>query len=312
MVHRPFSIPEGREPYTRTMTSDRLEAYGVDSMAGELRHVAMRRPGAILSADAAAWHYTNDLDAPALTAQFDAFAALLEAHGVTIHWLEPDADDGLADSVFTYDPSFTIPAGAIILRPGKAARAGEAELHRRFYEGLMPIVGSIEAPGTVEGGDCLWLDQTTIAVGRGYRTNQAGIEQLAAIVEPYGITLESYDMPWFHGPEACLHLLSVVNPLDADLSLVYAPLVPVALYVRMQEMGYELLHVPDDEFGSSAGLNLNVLPTAPRRCLAIAGFPRTAELMRAAGCEVTTFEADELCLPCEGGPTCLTRPLLRL
>jgi N-dimethylarginine dimethylaminohydrolase len=293
------------------MTSDRLQTFGVESMTGELRHVAMRRPGAILSADPAVWHYSKPIDPAAMQRQFDDFAALLEADGATIHWLPDDDADGLADSVFTYDPSFTIPAGAVILRPGKDLRVDEAALHTRFYEGLMPILGTIAAPGTVEGGDCFWLDPTTIAVGRGYRTNQAGIEQLSAIVAPYGITVEAYDMPWFHGPEACLHLLSVVNPLDADLSLVYAPLVPVALYERMKAAGYELLHVPEDEFEASGGLNLNVLPTRPRRCLAIAGFPKTRALMEEASCDVVTFEADELCLPCEGGPTCLTRPLRR-
>jgi dimethylargininase len=292
------------------MTAHRLSRSGVDSMVAPLRDVAMRRPGAILSCDHQRWHYATPIDAVALQRQFDAFAALLEAEGATIHWLE-EADDGLADSIFTYDPSFTVPAGAIILRPGKPLRVAEADLHRRFYEGLMPVVGAIEAPGTVEGGDCFWLDETTIAVGRGYRTNQAGIEQLAAIVEPFSITVEAYDMPWFQGPDACLHLLSVVNPLDSDLSLVYAPLVPVALYERMRAAGYELLHVSEDEFEASAGLNLNVLATAPRRCLAIAGFPATRALMEAAGCEVLTFEADALCLPCEGGPTCLTRPLSR-
>jgi N-dimethylarginine dimethylaminohydrolase len=126
-----------------------------------------------------------------------------------------------------------------------------------------------------------------------------------------GVTVEVFDLPYLHGPDACLHLLSVVNPLDTDLSLVHAPLMPVALYQRMLEIGYELLDVPAAEFEASAGLCLNVLPTAPRRCLAIAGFPETAALMRAAGCQVTTFEADELCLPFEGGPTCLTRPLHR-
>ncbi len=292
------------------MTSEPLATYGVDSMVAPLRHVAMRRPGATLTADPAVWHYTKPVDPAAMGRQFDAFVALLEADGATIHWLE-EADDDLADSVFTYDPSFTIPAGAIILRPGKSLRLDEAELHQRFYDGLMPVVGAIEAPGTVEGGDCFWLDPSTIAVGRGYRTNQAGIEQLSAVVESYGISVEAYDMPWFHGPEACLHLLSVVNPLDTDLSLVYAPLVPVALYERMRHTGYELLHVPEHEFEASGGLSLNVLPTRPRRCLAIAGFPRTKALMEAAGCEVITFEADELCLPCEGGPTCLTRPLHR-
>jgi dimethylargininase len=292
------------------MTRDPLTQFGVDSMAGDLAAVAMRRPGAILECDPARWHYAKAIDARAMQRQFEAFAALLEADGATIHWIEP-ADDGLADSVFTYDPSFTIPDGVVILRPGKALRADEAALHARFYDGLMPVVGTVEAPGTIEGGDCLWLDPTTIAVGRGYRTNQSGIEQLAAIVAPFGISVEAYDMPYFHGPEACLHLLSVVNPLDVDLSLVYAPLVPVALYQRLQAMGYELLHVPEDEFEASGGLNLNVLPTRPRRCLAIAGFPRTKALMEAAGCDVITFEADELCLPCEGGPTCLTRPLHR-
>jgi len=293
------------------MTSQLLPEFGVDSMAGELRHVALRRPGAILHCDHERWHYAKPIDPGAMQRQFEAFAALLEADGATIHWIEA-ADDGLADSVFTYDPSFTLPEGVVILRPGKDLRLEEAALHARFYEGLMPVVGAIEAPGTVEGGDCFWLDPTTIAVGRGYRTNQAGIEQLAAIVAPYGISVEAYDMPYFHGPEACLHLLSVVNPLDRDLSLVYAPLVPVALYERMHAVGYELIHVPEHEFEASGGLNLNVLPTRPRRCLAIAGFPATKALMKEAGCDVATFEADELCLPCEGGPTCLTRPLHRL
>jgi N-dimethylarginine dimethylaminohydrolase len=293
------------------MTPDPLREYGVDSMAGELRHVAMRRPGAILSCDWERWHYAKPIDAAAMQRQFEAFAALLEADGATIHWIEP-ADDGLADSVFTFDPSFTLPAGVVILRPGKSLRVDEAALHARFYEGLLPVVGVVEEPGTIEGGDCFWLDPTTIAVGRGYRTNQSGIDQLAAIVAPHGISVEAYDMPYFHGPEACLHLLSVVNPLDVDLSLVYAPLVPVALYERMKAAGYELLHAPEDEVEASGGLSLNVLPTRPRRCLAIDGFPRTKALMEEAGCDVVTFEADELCLPCEGGPTCLTRPLHRL
>ena len=145
------------------MTRTHLREYGVDSMVAPLRRVAMRRPGAILAADAAAWHYAKPIEPTAMSRQFEAFAALLEAEGATIHWLD-DRDDGLADSIFTYDPSFTIPAGAVILRPGKSLRLDEVELHRRFYGGLMPILGTIEAPGTVEGGDCFWLDPTTIAV----------------------------------------------------------------------------------------------------------------------------------------------------
>jgi len=279
-------------------------------MVAPLRRVAMRRPGAVLTADPGRWHYAKAIAAGAMRSQYTAFVDLLEAQDVVIEWLD-DADDDLADSIFTFDPSFVVPAGAIILRPGKSLRAGEADLHARFYAGRMPVIGVIEAPGTVEGGDCCWLDATTLAVGRGFRTNQAGIEQLADLLAPHGITVEAYDMPYGQGPEACLHLLSVVNPLDTDLSLVHAPFVPVALYERMLSMGYDLLDVPADEYEASAGLSVNVLALAPRRCLAIEGLPATAELMRAAGCEVLTFEADALCLPCEGGPTCLTRPLYR-
>jgi N-dimethylarginine dimethylaminohydrolase len=272
----------------------------------------MRRPGAILGADPDVWHYAKAIDPDALTAQYNHFASLVEKSGVEIVWLPDDPLDGLADSVFTYDPSFVFPDGAVIMHPGKALRVPEVELHRRFYEANdIPVIGEITAPGLIEGGDCYFLDATALAVGRGFRTNQEGIDQLRDIIEPRGIAVEQYDLPFLHGPDACLHLLSVVSPLDHDLALVYAPLVPTALYQRMVDLGYELLHAPANEFDASLGLNLNVLATSPRRCIAVDGFPATHELMRAAGCEVEVFAADELCLPCEGGPTCLTRPLVR-
>lgn len=291
-------------------------SYGVDSMAGTLHRVGMRRPGAILQADHELWHYAGPIDGAALTAQYQAFVDLVEADGAEISWLPDAAENGdrddLADSVFTYDPSFVIPAGAVILRPGKPLRLGEVDLHERFYaEAGIPIVGRIEAPGVVEGGDCFWIDASTLAVGRGFRTDQSGIEQLEAILGANGITVEVYDLPYHHGPEACLHLLSVISPLDTDLALIHAPLLPTALWQRLVEAGWELLEAPPDEFEASAGLNLNVLATGPRRLIAIDGFPGTQALMADAGCRVTTFDASALCLPCEGGPTCLTRPLLR-
>ncbi len=275
----------------------------------------MCRPGAILTADHRRWHYAKPIDADALVAQYQSFVDLLEGDGCEICWMDDDGPgtaDELADAVFTYDPSFVIGDGAIVLRPGKALREDEVELHRRFYENVdVPVIGSIEAPGTVEGGDLFWLDETTLAAGRGFRTNQDGLDQLAAIVEPRGIELLAVDLPYFQGPDACLHLLSVISPLDADLALIHAPLLPTALYQRLVDSGYELLVAPADEFEASNGLSLNVLATGPRRCIAVDGFPKTVELMRSAGCVVRTFAADELCIPCEGGPTCLTRPLLR-
>lgn len=284
---------------------------GVASSVAPLRKVAMRRPGAMLAANHERWHYTKPLDPDGVTRQYEAFAELVAASGAEIVWFD-DTDDDLADSVFTYDPSFTVPGGAVVLRPGKALRSAEADLHAAFYESIdVPVLGRIEPPGLFEGGDCFWLDSATLAVGRGFRTNQSGIDQIAAIVEPLGISIEAFDLPYHLGPEACLHLMSVVSVLDDDLALVHPPLMPTALHQRMAAMGYELLAAPAHEFEASLGLNLNVLATAPRQVIAIDGFDGTLALMRAAGCEVTTFAGDELCIPCEGGPTCLTRPLLR-
>ena len=123
--------------------------------------------------------------------------------------------------------------------------------------------------------------------------------------------MHAFDLPVWKGSAACLHLLSVVSPLDRDLALVYPRLLPVALLSLMQEMGIRCLEAGDDEFATSGGMNLNVLTTAPRRCIALSGFPRTLRLMRDAGCEVTCFDADALCIPCEGGPTCMTLPIRR-
>lgn len=291
------------------MTGEQFD--GVNSMVASLQRVAMRRPGALLTADHDRWHYTKPLDAARLAEQYAAFADAVAASGAEIVWL-PDDDDDLADSVFTYDPSFVVPGGAVVLRPGKDLRVAEAELHRDFYdEQGIPVLGSIDAPGTVEGGDMFWLDGATLAVGRTFRTNQAGIDQLVEILRPHGVAVEVYDLPYHLGPEACLHLMSVVSPLDHDLALVHLPMLPAALHDRMLELGYTLLAAPPDEFEASLGLNLNVLATGPRRVIAVDGFPGTVALMREADCDVTLFDGDELCLPCEGGPTCLTRPLLR-
>lgn len=281
-------------------------------MAGALRRVGMRRPGAILSAAAEEWHYTKPLDAAGLTRQYDHFVELVAAAGAEIEWFT-DAEDSLADSIFTYDPSFVIPTGAVVLAPGKALRSAEAELHEQFYANAdIPVLGRIEAPGLIEGGDIFWLTDDILAVGRGFRTNQSGIDQFTAIVADSGISVEQFDLPYLHGPEACLHLMSIVSPLDQDLALIHAPLMPTALHQRMVELGYELLVAPEADFASSLGLNLNVLALAPRNLIAVDGFPDTVAMMRAAGCTVEVFAADELCIPCEGGPTCLTRPLWRV
>lgn len=281
-------------------------------MAGRLRRVLMRSAAsAMRGADAVRWHYGPGFDAEKAAHQHRALAGMVAASGAEILWLT-DADDGLANSVFTHDPSLMTDHGALILSMGKALRRPEPALHEAAYARLgIPILGRVEMPGTVEGGDCVWIDARTLAIGRGVRTNQDGIQQVANLLAPRGISVYGFDLPLWHGEEACLHLMSVISPLADDLALVFSPLLPAAFYQMLKARGIRLVEGDADEFHASFGLSLNVLPTAPREVIAVSGFPKTKAAMEAAGCTVSTFDADALCIACEGGPTCLTRPVLR-
>jgi len=272
----------------------------------------MRAPGAAMrSADPAKWHYGAGFDPAKAEVQHVALAAMVAASGAEIHWL-PSADDGLSDAIFTQDPSFVTNAGAVLLNMGKPLRRGEPDLHRAGYTAMgVPILGELTGDATVESGDCVWVDAQTLAIGRGVRSNQAGISALADMLEPQGITVLGFDLPVWTGPDACLHLMSLISPLAPDLALIYEPLMPYAFWSMLRGRGWLLLSAPESEFLASNGLSLNVLPTAPREVIMVAGFPKTAEMMMAAGCKVQTFDGDALCIACEGGPTCLTRPVLR-
>lgn len=289
-----------------------MKAYGSQDMSSALRRVLMRRPGAsLLLAKPDEWHYGPSFDAEKAIRQYAAFAGLVEKSGADILWIE-DRGDGLADAMFTHDPSLMTESGALILNMGKALRKGEPALHEDAYRKAgIPILGRIERPGTVEGGDCIWIEPTALAIGRGVRSNQAGIDQMTAILKPLGVSVMAFDLPLWAGEAACLHLMSVISPLAPELALVHAPLMPAALYMLLRDRGIRLVHAPEKEFEASFGLNLNVLPVSPGHVIAVDGFPGTRAVMEQAGCRVETFEADALCIACEGGPTCLTRPVWR-
>ncbi len=289
-----------------------MNEFGAQNMVTALERVMMHRPGdAMANADPAVWNYGGDLNGATLAQQHAAFAQIVEAAGAKIEWL-PDEHDGLADAVFTHDPSLVTGKGAILLNMGKPLRQGERMAHAAYYDSAgVPVLGEVTAPGTAEAGDCLWLDETTLAVGRGFRTNQAGIEQLSDLLEPLGVTVLAYDLPVYKGAHACLHLMSIISLLADDLALIYEPLMPASFYQLLQARGIELLSAPAEEFEASHGLNLNVLALSPRHGVMISGFPRTQALMEAAGCTIETFDGAELCIKCEGGPTCLTRPVRR-
>jgi len=285
---------------------------GPEDRSRPLRRVLMRRPGpALAKADPAQWHYGPQFDPERAARQHDALARIVAESGAEIVWL-PSDDDGLADAMFVQDPSFVTRGGAVILNMGKPLRRAEPDLHAAAYADLgVPILGRLTGAETVESGDCLWIDPDTLAIGRGARSNAAGIEAVARILAPQGQRVLSYDLPYWTGPQACLHLMSLISPLAPKMALIHAPLLPFALWQELTARGWTLLHAPEDEFLASGGLSLNVLMLSPRHVVMIDGFTRTRALMEAHGCTVEVFEGDALCIACEGGPTCLTRPILR-
>ena len=156
-----------------------------------------------------------------------------------------------------------------------------------------------------------WIDDETLVIGKGFRTNQIGIEQIKSILTPFNVEVISFDLPFFKGPEACLHMMSLISIVDEKKALVYASLLPTSLVLLLKKRGYELIEAPEKEFISSEGLNINVLSVRPGVCVMISGFPQTKKALEASGVTVHTFDGSSLCIGCEGGPTCLTRPIFR-
>ena len=278
--------------------------YGVRSMVAPLRRVAVRPPS--LRGDYAAAHWAQPLDLDRLAQQHAAFVALLTSLGCAVEVLPPT--DDMPDACFVYDPAFVVGSGVIELRGAKVVRAGEPPLLATQLEDLgVPVAGRLVAPATADGGDMFWLDASTLAVGRTYRTNQAAIEQLRAILEPEGVRVESFDMPHDLGPEFCLHLMSVVSPVRENLAVVFERLAPVALLQALAARGIETIPVPDEDYLS---LGCNVLAVAPGVVVLAEGNDATAKALRDHGVEVHVYAASEISKG-EGGPTCLTRPILR-
>jgi dimethylargininase len=284
--------------------------HGAQSMVGALRRVVVRPPGETMAAaDPEKWHYTEAIDATAARTAHDELVARLRAWDVEVLIHDAPLPEH-SDSVFVFDPVLVTEAGTVVLSMGKALRRGEEDALAAYLEGEgVPVHARIVGEGRVEGGDTMWLDHDTLAVGRGFRTNAEGVRQLRVALGPLGVEVLAYDLPYFTGPEACLHLLSLVSPVDVDLAVAYPPLMPTAFWRELGRRGMRLLEVPADEFLHTQGTN--VLAVGPRRCLMLEGNPVNQRLLEEAGCEVATFPGEPLSFKAEGGPTCLTRPVLR-
>jgi N-dimethylarginine dimethylaminohydrolase len=278
-------------------------------MVDPLRRVLVRRPDeAFGNADPARWHYTSRPDLAEARREHDALVAILRGAGAEV--IDHDTPQPeRADSIFVFDPVLITDRGSVLLRMGKELRRGEEEaLGRRLQEAGVPILGALQGEATAEGGDLLWLDRHTLAAGQGFRTNAEGLRQLREILAPLGVEVVPVELPYFGGPEACLHLLSMISLVDHDLAVVYPSLLAVSFWQLLQDRGIRLVEVPDEEFPTQGP---NVLALAPRKVLMLEGNPVTQKRLEEAGCEVLTYRGREISLKAEGGPTCLTRPILR-
>ncbi len=287
---------------------------GVQSDVGVLRSMVLKHVRDAFVDQAAIdeqWRDLGYLERPDLEcalAEYDAFAALLQRSGAEVHFLPRDERTGL-DSVYARDSTVVSDRGVILCRMGKQQRRGEpAAAGDAFLSMGIPVHGSIEGEGLLEGGDVVWLAPDTLVVGRGYRTNDEGIRQLRELLGDTLRELLVAPLPHWRGPGDVFHLMSVLSPLDLDLALVYSPLLPVPLREALLQRGIDLVEVAEEEFEAMAG---NVLALAPRRCVMMQGNPITKGRLEDAGVEVETYAGGEISAKGCGGPTCLTRPLLR-
>jgi N-dimethylarginine dimethylaminohydrolase len=260
---------------------------------------------------AAQWKPLNFAAAPSLAKaieEYEAFLDLIRATGAQIDCLPRDERTNL-DSIYARDASVVSAQGVILCRMGKQRRANEPAAQEAAFGQLgVPVAGAIAEPGCLEGGDVVWLDDRTVAVGRGYRTNDEGIRQFRALLGDSIDELIVVPLPHWRGPGDVLHLMSLISPVDRDLAVVYSPLLPVPFRERLLERGGTLVEVPDEEFDS---MGTNVLALAPRRCVMLEGNPATRAALERAGATVLEYTGDEISVKGAGGPTCLTRPLAR-
>ncbi|KAI9019093.1 amidinotransferase [Hyaloraphidium curvatum] len=297
-------------------------AYGAQNSFAPIKSIMVRRPAASMgAADPEKWHYAAPIKLDEAQREHDAFVAIIREELPSCDIVVCDADDGglLADSVFVHDPVLVTREGAILLRMGKELRRGEPDLLRATLERHgVPILGRLEdgwdgqgEEPTMEAGDTLWLDERTLCVGIGFRTNREGLACLKKILDRAMLDVDvlSFDLPYFTGPQACLHLLSVVSLVSPALAVVYPPLVPVAFHKLLRARGIALVEVPEKEFLETQGTN--VLALSPEVCVMLRGNPVTEGRLREMGVRVRTYKGDEVSLKAEGGPTCLTRPIWR-
>jgi dimethylargininase len=278
--------------------------YGVSSMCSPLRRVLVRRPATAGDFAAADWRQP---DPGLLMAQHEAFCELLAGLGCEVEVTA--ALDGLVDATYIRDPGLITARGGVVFQMAKPARRDEpGHLGNALAAAGVPVVARLDGAARADGGDFAWLDPRTLIIGRSYRTNAAGIAQMRTIMAAEGVTVLPVDLPHDLGPAHVLHLMSFLSPVADDLAVVFPPLAPVVLMETLAERGVTVVAVDAGEYPAMA---CNVLAVRPRQVIMLEGNPLTRQALERHGCEVYCYDGSEISLKGDGGPTCLTQPLLR-
>ena len=279
--------------------------WSTPDMVSKLEHVLVRTPTTVGNFVADAQWREPDRDA--LVREHSEFVNLLSSLGCTVHTAQ--AVDGLVDAVYMHDPMIMTPHGAILLQMGKRVRQPEPAQIRKDLERIgVPILGELTGSAIADGGDKVWLDAKTLLIGHGYRTNGEGIAQIRKMLAPYGVEVHVFDLPHFQGPDAVLHLMSVLSPISRNRAVVYEPLAPIRLLEFLKSRNITWLTVNDTEVHTQGA---NILTVEPNVVVLAAGNPEIEGKLRKSGVTVHIFNGANVAVKGDGGPTCLTAPLLR-
>ena len=291
-----------------------LQNYGCQNMVNPIRRILIKHVNEsyqdqkLLEKTFASLNYFDVPNFSKAVSQYQKFISLLNKFHIELHFL-PKSDKVTPDSIYTHDPCIVSNKGIILCSMGKDQRVSEVKEVKSYFKSLdIPILGQIMRPGKLEGGDVVWINEKTVAIGEGYRSNAEGIRQFKKFLGDDIENIITVTLPHWNGPSDCLHLMSNLSPIDKDLYLIYPRLLPVPFLKYLSDISIDFITVPEVEYET---MGCNVLAIEPRKVIMLDGNPMTKKRLENHNVEVHCYDGSEISLKGSGGPTCLTRPFYR-
>ena len=280
--------------------------WGVSSEVDTLRAVLMRRPGReVESFDAAAVRFSDEpIDVELMRQQHDAVADVYRQNGVKVYYVEEQREDR-PNAVFCRDLLFMTPEGAILTRPGMAARRGEERYVAKALSDIgVPIIKKVSGDGFFEGANAMWVDRHTCVVSTGSRCNRSGFEQVRTELERMDVAVYHMQQPYSN-----IHIDGIMNPASNEAIMVHASQVPYDIIDMLKKKGFKILEVPS-QTELREHFSCNFVALEPGRVLMPEGSPRAQELLEKNGIQVETINISEI-IKGKGALHCITAFLKR-